>query len=822
MRAVAPFYTGSRQDPQGLERRRRFQLDRLRLLGIVEDVFGGTPATVRQLPDVTPEQLPDATPEQLPDVTPEQSEERPLEPHVVDAILTDMDRARGAEMRDIVATIEARQYELMSDALEGLLVIQGGPGSGKTAIALHRAAWLLYNYQEELGRTGVLVVGPNRAFMEYVAAVLPSLGESAVVQSSIDRLPDLGDVRVRATERTEAARVKGDVRMAAIVQRAVAARVRVPEEDVTLTVGRIRPVLPADHIKRIVGEAWSAGRTYLGAREVFRRELVVLAHEHVGERRGLFRSGPDPAEVEMAVTGTGGALERIWPTVTAPQVVRDLLASKQRLAAAAAGSLTDEESELLRRSQAGSIRQEPWTAADIPLLDEADALVRGVSSSYGYVLADEAQDLSPMQLRMILRRSTAGRATLVGDIAQATGAYRCTDWLELLDATGFDTDPRIAELAVGYRVPRQIMELAAELIPRIAPDTFVPRAVRLGPEDPRVIAVEDGGLATALVAEVTTRVDGERTVGVIAPAGLLEDLRGALAAAGMQAGDILTDGLARTVTVLSADQAKGLEFDHVVVVEPAAIAGAAEEWAYVYIALTRATRTLSVLHTTPAPFERPPVEPDPEPEPATPAPELIAIPVPEPAGIELTARYTEALLQAKFLHAGQRRRGTPVPYLAHLQAVAALVLEDGGSEDEAIAALLHDAAEDHGAATLDRIAEHFGVGVARIVLGCTDPEGEPDASWRERKRDHLRELESAGPEVRRVALAEKLDNARALLRDYRRIGDRLWTRMAVDPEDILWYQEELADLFVAERPGDMASELQDAVDRLLELASEPG
>jgi (p)ppGpp synthase/HD superfamily hydrolase len=178
-------------------------------------------------------------------------------------------------------------------------------------------------------------------------------------------------------------------------------------------------------------------------------------------------------------------------------------------------------------------------------------------------------------------------------------------------------------------------------------------------------------------------------------------------------------------------------------------------------------------------------------------------------------------VHAKFLHSGQCRRGTQIPYLAHLQAVAALVLEDGGSEDEAIAALLHDGVEDHGPDVLDRIATQFGLGVARIVLTCTDPEVEPGMSWRDRKLEHLRDLESAGPEVRRVALAEKLDNARALLRDYRRVGERLWLHMNVDPEDLLWYQEGLADLFVTERPGDMASELQVAVNRLLELASEP-
>ncbi len=805
---ASAFYTASRKDPQGLARRRRFQLDQLRLLGIVDDVFS-TPSTAPAAPIGSAP---------VPEVV-----EAPLEPHVVDGILADMDRARGTEMRDIVATIEARQYELISDRIEGVLVIQGGPGSGKTAIALHRAAWLLYNHREELERSRVLVVGPNRAFMEYVARVLPTLGETSVVQSAIDRLPALGDVRARATEDTAVAQLKGDIRMAAMVQRAVSARVRLPDDDLAVTVGRTRVLLPADRIAALVEDAWRGGRTYLEAREIFRRELVALAQAQVGDDRRRFRSGPTPGDIEMAVTQPGGPLESVWPTVTPPEVVRDLLNSRQRLAAAAGSSLTENEQAVLRRDRARSLREEPWTAADVPLLDEADAMLRGVTSSYGYVLADEAQDLSPMQLRMVFRRTSAGRATLVGDIAQATGPVRFADWTALLDAAAVDTESRIAELAIGYRVPRQIMELAEELIPRIAPQIVVPTAVRDGPEAPRLVPVHEEALAARVVTEAASRLEGDRSVGVVVPASDLDRIRSALTEAGVQAGDVLTDGLARQVTVLSAAQAKGLEFDHVVVVDPAGIAGPSEDWAHVYIALTRATRTLSVLYSTPEPFEVP--SPDPAPDGvdrgATPAPEEVPEVIgPHPVTV-LGARYTEALMQAKFLHAGQHRRGTFVPYLAHLQAVAALVLEDGGSEDEAIAALLHDAVEDYGPDVLGRIVDQFGVAVARIVAGCTDPDMDAEASWREQKTQHLRDLEIAGPQVRRVALAEKLDNARALLRDYRRVGDRLWARMDVDPEDLLWYVAALADLFVTERPGDMASEFQDTVERLLDLASQP-
>ena len=812
MPAVAPFYTASRTDPKGLTRRRRFRLDELRLLGIVEDVFDHD-AVRPERPRVQPGP---AEPEAAP--PPELDLPEEVEPHVVDAILAEMDRARGTEMRDIVATIEAQQYELISNSIEGVLTIQGGPGSGKTAIALHRAAWLLYNHRDELERSGILVVGPNRAFMEYVANVLPTLGETSVVQRSVDRLAALDDVRVRGTESRDAARVKGDIRMAEVIQRAVLARVRVPSEDVVMTAERMPITLPAGDVADRIRVAWRDGRTYTRAREIFRGLLVALAQEHAGETRRRFRSGPTSEEIDAAIVAPGGPLDRIWPTVTAPEVLRDFLNSRQRLAADGA-SLTEDERKLLHRERTRFLREEPWTAADIPLLDEADVALRGITSSYGYVLADEAQDLSPMQLRMVFRRARNGRATFVGDIAQATGPARFLDWTDLFDAAAIDASPRIAELAIGYRVPQQIMELAAQLLPRIAPQTLVPSAVRAGPEEPRLVRVEPSNYAESVVSEVTGRLEGERTVGVISPEAELDRVRALLTEGGVTAGDVLADGLARQVTVLSAAQAKGLEFDHVVVVDPAGIAGRDADWAYVYIALTRATRTLSVIYTTPEPFEIPEPEPSPE-EPPVSADDVVLTATPPP-GPSLGARYTEALMQAKFLHAGQHRRGTSVPYLAHLQAVAALVLEDGGTEDEAIAALLHDAVEDNGPQVLEQIVSQFGIPVARIVAGCTDPEEDPDSSWRERKREHLRALETAGPEVRRVALAEKLDNARALLRDYRRFGDGLWSRMEVDPEDLLWYFAALADLFVTERPGDMASELQDCVERLLDLSSAP-
>jgi hypothetical protein len=294
-------------------------------------------------------------------------------------------------------------------------------------------------------------------------------------------------------------------------------------------------------------------------------------------------------------------------------------------------------------------------------------------------------------------------------------------------------------------------------------------------------------------------------------------VRATLEGAGLQVGDVRNDGLSRNLTLLSAVDSKGLEFDHTIVVEPEAILEHYQHWAPLYVALTRCTRTLSIVHTTKTAI--------PSEIPAKPAMKKplgpAALAVVSSSELEpLGARYTEALMQAKFLHSRQQRRGTTVPYFAHLLATSALVLEDGGSEDEAIAALLHDSVEDHGAEVLSEISERFGPLVAEIVAGCTDPDpGPEERSWLEIKVQHLSELEQAGPLVRRVSLAEKLDNARALARDYQRFGGALWERMGVKPDDILWYFDALADLFASERPGDMADELRATVDQMLEGAT---
>lgn len=791
--AAAPFYKATAKEPLGITRRRRLRLDGIQLQQIVDEVL-------------------QAGAHEPPLETGQSDGVEHVPPELVDAILDDMERARSSEMRGIVSTIEAQQYELISDSIEGLLIVQGGPGTGKTAIGLHRAAWLIYNHREELERSRVLIVGPNRAFMEYVRNVLPSLGETAVDQRSVDALHGASDVRVRSRDTVEVAKLKGDPRMAQVVERAVWGRVRSVEKPVAVRVLESDHRIPADVVNAVIADARKSPGAYLRLRDQFRSRFAAAAAAHLKARGGRFSSTEAQHTIVSDLATAQPTIEALWPAVSATEVVRELLSNRRLMARASEGILSDDERDLLQRRRTKRLLDEPWTSADIALIDEAQTHLVRDQTRFGYVIVDEAQDLSPMQLRMIARRTTDGRATLVGDLAQATAPWRHRSWEEVGAYVGALDKIRVRELKLGYRVPRQVMEIAGPLVARIADDLSVPTAVRLGPEDPRLVKCDEDDLLESVEAEVWKRHDKEQSLGVIAPDRVIEPLRATLRNAGLPVGDVVSDGLSEPVTLLTADAAKGLEFDHVVVVEPAAIAGEAQDWAKLYVALTRATRTLSVIHTTEQTIpDEVVISPEIELEP-------VATTQPQPSSADhLGPRYTEALIRAKFVHARQSRLGTGVPYLAHLMSASSLVLEDGGSEDEAIAALLHDAIEDHEVESFERIADQFGLRVAEIVVGCTDPE--MDGSWREMKTEHMALLEQSGPLVRRVALAEKLDNARALLRDYRKVGPLLWQRMEVNHEDLLWYLEALADLFTTERPGDMASELRDTVNRLLDAVT---
>ncbi len=462
--------------------------------------------------------------------------------------------------------------------------MQGGPGTGKTAVGLHRASYLLYTHRERLRR--VLVVGPNPTFMEYVSHVLPSLGEEAVEQRAVGELVD--GLEVRGSDAREAARLKGDLRMADVVARAVVLRSEPAAEELYAR-------LEGQFVKvreREVRELLQSAREELGvtaaARERFRMDVLRRFYEDYGGRLGAY-AVRDFGEIEKALRSKGFLgrwLDRVWPAPAPDDLVRSLLTSRARLEEAADGALDAAELTLLVRPRRGF----EWRDGDVPLVDEARALLSGPPRRYGHVIVDEAQDLTPMQLRAIARRSQGGSLTLLGDVAQATGPVAYSSWEELLPLLPDGELGEVAELRHAYRVPAEIMELALPLLTTIAPDVEPPIAFRTGGAAPLVRHVEEDELLVEALREASRLAREEGLLAVIAPEALLPRL---------ELGSAFEDGVA----LLSPRAAKGLEFDHVVVVEPAAIAEDEQGLRGLYVALTRPTRTLIVVHARPLPAE---------------------------------------------------------------------------------------------------------------------------------------------------------------------------------------------------------------------------
>jgi len=547
--AARPFYTATPAAPHGVTLRRRFRTKGRTLTGISDEALDGSLADAGAVDDF---------------------------------LLEELDRARDARMRDIVATIQADQYHLIARDPEPPLVIQGGPGTGKTAVGLHRASFLLYAHRERLRR--VLVVGPNPAFMEYVSHVLPTLGEDSVDQRAVAEL--VPGVELTRADPPDVQRLKADRRVAEVVQRAAAlASAGEPQELVTRLEGRFVGV-EQDEVAELLDEARAELGLTAAARERFRMNVLRRFYEDYGVRLGgqAFRAFD---EVERALRRDGRLtrfLDASWPAPKPEQVVRRLLSSRETLAAAADGVLDESEQRLLRRARSG------WSEGDLPLLDDARAVLVEPPTRYGHVLVDEAQDLTPMQLRMVARRA-AGSFTLLGDIAQATGPISYRRWQELLPHLEGAEGAQIEELRHAYRVPREIMELALPLLEQIAPEVEPPIAYRVGAERPRVVEAEDA-LASAF-EEAAGLAAEEGLLAVIAPASLR--------------GEGATSLFDETrIAVLTPREAKGMEFDHVIVVEPARIVEEAVEGQglrELYVALTRPTTTLVLVHARPLPPE---------------------------------------------------------------------------------------------------------------------------------------------------------------------------------------------------------------------------
>ena len=571
------------------------------------------------------------------------------------ALMAAVGARRTGRMGDIVATIQAEQDSVIRSDLGGVLVVQGGPGTGKTAVALHRAAYLLYTHRERLARAGVLLVGPNPLFLRYIEQVLPSLGETGVVMSTAgDLYPGVSAVD---ETRADVAAAKGDLQMARVLSRAVRDRQRVPDEPRKLVVDGTTLELRPETVAAARARARRTRKPHNLAREGFLRDLL----DHLaGELATALGTGldadsrPDLLEDLRDSPDVRRELNLCWMPLSPTRLLTDLFADPERLAAAAP------DLDPARRALLARDRGAPWTVADVPLLDELAELLGDVTSddraaeaaaraqraedlanaqavlrnldtairptaeqiadrfvdsgpsltvaeraeadrtwAYGHLVVDEAQELSPMMWRLLMRRVPSRSLTLVGDVAQVGSAAGATSWGSVLDRY-VPGRWRLAELTVNYRTPAQVMHLAADVLAAAGVSAPTPESVREGDHPPaarRVPAGDAGALVAAVAAEL--EAVGSGRLAVVTPSGADGALRDGLAAA-LPPGTV---GSGRTtldspVSVLDVNSVKGLEFDAVIVVEPAEILEGSDRGANdLYVALTRPTQRLLVVHT---------------------------------------------------------------------------------------------------------------------------------------------------------------------------------------------------------------------------------
>jgi len=512
----------------------------------------------------------------------------------------EIERPRTGPMRDIVATIQPEQDDLVRAPLHPSVCVQGAPGTGKTAVGLHRVAYLLYTERDRLSRGGVVIVGPNRSFLSYIRKVLPALGEVNVRQITID---ELISQPATASDEPEVARLKSDVRMVGVLRRALWSYVVAPTEGILYSKGSQRFRVHEHEVGEIVS-ALSESTRYAPGRDALAQRIAhaVLV---LMERRG---ESPDD-RVQNAVARSKpvkAMLDAVWPRVAPAQVLHRLLSDADFLAQSAGDDFTeDERAALLANKPGRSWKSAKWSAADTLLLDELDDLIERHSGSLGHLVLDEAQDLSAMQLRALGRRCRTGSATVLGDVAQATTPWAAGSWDRVLGHLN-KADALVVELDRGFRVPDQIINFAAKLLPQIAPTLGVPRGVRTVADALSIVRTDEHSFEDALVAACRTALAGEGSVALIAADDQISHLRDALTAAGLEPALLgaTEDEMDTTRLVcVPATLAKGLEFDSVIVAEPAQIVAAEPRGLQrLYVVLTRAVSSLQIVHSTPLPI----------------------------------------------------------------------------------------------------------------------------------------------------------------------------------------------------------------------------
>lgn len=520
-------------------------------------------------------------------------------------ILTgEIERPRVGPMRDIAATIQPEQDHLVRGDLATSVCVQGAPGTGKTAVGLHRAAYLLYAHPQRIRRGGLLILGPNPTFLAYIAEVLPALGESArrgatgwnFRQSTLES--EIAQHPVTAPDDERAAAVKHDARMAEVLRRALYGNIGTYADPLVVPDGSYRWRVSAEELNRIVDGVRAEEPPYGIGRERVRTRAVRRLRE-----QAEWRAGPQTNAWARKVSGSRPVrayVDAVWPRMRPEEVLARLLTDAEALADAAEGLLdADERKAILWAKPPRSYKSARWSAADLVLLDEVAGLVEH-PEGYGHVVVDEAQDLSPMECRAIARRAPFGSLTVLGDLAQGTTPWAAREWGELLGHLG-KPDAVVVPLTIGFRVPEAVVGLANRLLARL--DVRVPPARSLRRDGELTVrAVPDArDVLPATVDAVRGALAHEGSIGVIAADPDIGRVREALRAAGVEAAG--PEELGARVAVVPATLTKGLEYDHVVAVEPAAVAEAEARGLHrLYVVLTRPVSRLEVVHARPLPW----------------------------------------------------------------------------------------------------------------------------------------------------------------------------------------------------------------------------
>jgi DNA helicase IV len=576
--AAADFYRATHVNTYGLIGKRRFIFNSPNKLKDLEEViFKDLEANIKNLT-------------------------RSSETDVSDAVLDELEKGSSGSLKDIIKTIHASQYDIISSKRGGLHVIQGAPGTGKTVVGVHRASWLLFpGNDEQLKADRVLILGPNAAFIRYIENLVPSLGEDKITHKDLSKLGP--NIAVTLSESFEVAKLKGSSRMKKLLIKAVKDRLRIPDEDVNFSVpGQNQNIkISFESINERINELRTEKHNYMSGRSALRIWLLNEINDILQGGKGI-RKLVSRNSAYIKESDVDSLTEKIWPSISAVNLVRDLYSSQSRLLSAAKDSdfLVN---ELVLLEKKSTSQNDGWSIADVALIDFVDTLLNGQKEIYDYIIIDEAQDLTPMQIESIKKRSSNGDILLMGDLAQATGVWLYSSWQQLAELLG-TTISRFDELEFGYRVPKQIFEYATRVLSYIDPKLKPPRLVREVSESP-VANINLENLSTYnLVMDIINEKFGEGIVGLIVSDDILVDFCEGLKEFNIDFTELNSAGLVKGINVVPVSRQKGLEFDTVVIYEPKAILEIPlTGLRHLYVAITRSLNSLHFYCTDDLPIE---------------------------------------------------------------------------------------------------------------------------------------------------------------------------------------------------------------------------